>query len=170
MRKELFLMRHAKSDWTVPCSDYDRPLNQRGQRQSMLIGQWMRQHHLSPDCIISSPSVRTRETAMNICDEIDFNIIDVYWEEDLYHANHHVLLAVSLKFLVRYDKVMLLAHNPGMDDLLEYLCKQEELTNTAEGKLMTTASFARLELPTELDDIEFQSAGLLALVRPDELA
>ena len=107
---------------------------------------------------------------MKICDEIDFNIIDVYWEEDLYHANHHVLLAVSLKFLARYDKVMLLAHNPGMDDLLEYLCKQEELTFTAEGKLMTTASFAQLELPTEHDELGYQSARLMALVRPGELA
>lgn len=169
MHKQLYLMRHAKSDWTVPCSDYDRPLNRRGQRQSVLIGRWMREHGLSPDCIISSPSARTRATTMSICDEIDFNIIDVYWEEDLYHANYHVLLALSLKFLDNYDKVMLVAHNPGMDELLEYLVPDTDLRYTPEGKLMTTASFAQLELPTDSGEVRFQSARLMAMIRPGEL-
>jgi len=169
MAKELYLLRHAKSDWSLPCSDYDRPLNTRGKRQSLLIGQWMQDRQIIPQYIISSPAARARETTLSICEMIHFNVIDVYWEENLYHANHHVMLAESKTFLSRYDKVLLVAHNPGMDDFLEFLCPEEELAYTAEGKLMTTASLACIRLHDDTGNIQLHSGQLQTLIRPGEL-
>lgn len=169
MTKHLFLLRHAKSDWNVPVSDHERPLNKRGQRDSLLVGEWMQEHNLIPDCIISSHSARTRETIMNVCLNLDFDSMDIYWEEELYHANQQVLLAECIKFMSKYDTVMLVAHNPGLDDLLEYLCPESELNYTENAKLMTTACFTRIELPADINEITFQSGKLLQLIRPSEI-
>lgn len=166
MTKQLYLLRHAKSDWQVAVSDQERPLNKRGQRDSLLMGEWMQNQQLIPDCIISSHSARTRETIMNVCTSLEFDSLDIYWEEKLYHANHHVLLAESIKFLNKYNTVMLVSHNPGLDGLVEYLCPEQELTYTDNAKLMTTACFAQIKLPENLDEISYQSGQLLQLKRP----
>jgi len=169
MTKQLYLLSHAKSDWNVPVSDHERPLNPRGERDSFLVGEWMRQNNLIPDCIISSHSARTRQTIMNVCLSLDFDSMDIYWEEELYHANQHVLLAESIKFMNKYDTVMLVALNPGLDDLVEYLCPENELSYTEDAKFMTTACFAHIDLPADLNSITFQSGKLNQLLRPDEL-
>lgn len=169
MTKQLYLLRHAKSNWNVPVSDHERPLNKRGQRDSLLVGEWMQLNKLIPDCIISSHSARTRETIMNVCLGLDFDSMDIYWEEELYHANHQVLLAECIKFIHKYDTVMLVAHNPGLDDLLEYLCPESELHYTEDAKLMTTACFAEIALPEEINDITFQSGKLNQLIRPSDI-
>jgi phosphohistidine phosphatase len=168
MSNQLFLLRHAKSDWNVLVSDHDRPLNKRGERDSLLVGEWMQQNNLIPDCVISSHSVRTRQTIMNVCLSLDFDTMDIYWKEELYHANHKVLLAESIKFLNKYDSVMLVSHNPGLDDLLEYLCPENELPYTEDAKLMTTACFAQIDLPPDINDITFQSGRLKQLMRPSD--
>jgi phosphohistidine phosphatase len=170
MTKQLYLLRHAKSDWSIPVSDHERPLNKRGERDSLTVGLWMQNNQLIPDCIISSHASRTRETIMNVCLNLEFDSMDIYWLEELYHANHMVLLSESIKFLNKYDTVMLVAHNPGIDELVEYLCPQDELSYTDEGKLMTTASFAQIELPAETKQISYQSGHLIQLKRPSDLA
>ncbi|MDC1435924.1 histidine phosphatase family protein [Gammaproteobacteria bacterium] len=169
MTKQLYLLRHAKSNWDVPVSDHDRPLNNRGQRDSLLVGEWMQLNNLIPDCVISSHSARTRETIMNVCLSLDFDSMDIYWEEELYHANHQVLLAECIKFMTKYDTVMLVAHNPGLDELLEYLCLENELIYTKDNKLMTTACFAQIDLPAEINEITFQSGKLNQLIRPSDI-
>ncbi len=100
---------------------------------------------------------------------IHFNVIDVYWEDQLYHANHHVMLSAAKKFLSRYNKLLLIAHNPGMDDFLEFLCPDEELAYTAAGKLMTTASLACIRLPDDPASIQLHMGHLETLIRPGEL-
>jgi len=170
MTKQLYLLRHAKSDWNLPVSDHERPLNQRGERDSLAIGKWMQKNRLIPDCIVSSHSARTRETIMNVCLNLEFDSMDIYWKEELYHANHMVLLSESIKFLNKYNTVMLVAHNPGLDGRVEYLCPQDELSYTGDGKLMTTASFAQIALPADTNRITYQSGHLLQLKRPGDLS
>ncbi len=169
MTKQLYLLRHAKSDWNVPVSDHERPLTKRGQRDSLLVGEWMQQNQLIPECIISSHSTRTRETIMNVCLNLEFDSLDIYWEEELYHANHQVLLAESLKFLEKYGTVMLVAHNPGLDELVEYLCPEHDLPYTNDAKLMTTANFAQIDLSSDVNEITYQSGQLIQLIRPKNI-
>ena len=106
---------------------------------------------------------------MNVCLSLDFDSMDIYWEEELYHANHQVLLAECIKFMTKYDTVMLVAHNPGLDELLEYLCLENELIYTKDNKLMTTACFAQIDLPAEINEITFQSGKLNQLIRPSDI-
>jgi phosphohistidine phosphatase len=169
MTKELYLLRHAKSDWSTPCSDFDRPLNTRGKHQSIQIGQWMQARQIIPQCLVSSPAVRARETTLNICDMIHFNVMDVSWQDELYHANHHVMLEAVKKFLSQYDKILMIAHNPGMEDFLKFLCPDKELAYTKTGKLMTTASLACICLPNDPASIQLHTGYIETLIRPGDL-
>ncbi len=150
-------------------SDLQRPLNKRGQRDSLRLGRWLQDNYLIPDCIISSHSQRTRETVMNVCNALEFDTQDVHWLEALYHAGSQGLLRESLTVLESFKSIMLVAHNPGLDDLLEYLCPTSEMSYTTDAKLMTTASFAHIELPEDSNAISYQSGHLVQLIRPRDI-
>tara|TARA_A100001391_G_scaffold157438_1_gene115702 strand:- start:89 stop:610 length:522 start_codon:yes stop_codon:yes gene_type:complete len=167
--KQLILLRHAKSDWSQARPDHQRPLNARGQRQSLLVGKWLAENALNPDCIISSDALRCRETIMQICRSIDFEPENINWEPSLYHAGHREMLSVSLNYLKKHDRLMLVAHNPGLDSLLEYLCPNEQLQYSAGGKLISTSALAQLEIPADLEVNSPHTARLLKLLRPAEL-
>tara|TARA_R110000772_G_scaffold94813_3_gene192978 strand:+ start:556 stop:1068 length:513 start_codon:yes stop_codon:yes gene_type:complete len=169
MSKQLFLVRHAKSDWSVSLPDFERPLNSRGERQSLQIGEWMQTNKLIPDCIISSPATRARDTIMNICTGLDFDPHQICWQAELYHASWKTLLNAALKKLENHNTVMLVAHNPGLDELVERLCPAQELPVENDAKLMTTASFAQFELADNLHEHTYQSGHLIQLIRPVDI-
>ena len=58
--KKLFLIRHAKSDWSDnTLKDFDRGLNARGLKDAPFIGKFLKNKNIIPDLIISSPALRT---------------------------------------------------------------------------------------------------------------
>ena len=61
--KHLTLVRHAKSDWTLPAKDCDRPLNRRGQREAPGMAQRLAEQHVHVDLLITSPALRALTTA-----------------------------------------------------------------------------------------------------------
>ena len=66
--KKLTLLRHAKSGWDDPVArDFDRPLNGRGKRAAHRIGQYLRDHDMHFDHVVSSPAVRCVETIERLC-------------------------------------------------------------------------------------------------------
>ncbi len=61
--KRLTLLRHAKSDWDDPVArDFDRPLNQRGEKAALRIGQFARAQKMRFDFAVASPAVRVVQT------------------------------------------------------------------------------------------------------------
>lgn len=60
MSKQLLIMRHAKSDWSVNTSDFKRPLKLRGKSAAQHMGIWLLQNNLLPDYILSSPAERAK--------------------------------------------------------------------------------------------------------------
>ncbi len=63
--KKLYLIRHAKSDWSNPSlDDFDRPLNKRGKKNAPFMGKILHKKGIYPDLIISSPAYRARTTAL----------------------------------------------------------------------------------------------------------
>ncbi len=50
MAKQLFIIRHAKSDWDDPkLSDHDRPLNKRGHKNAPEMARRLVKKHLIPE-------------------------------------------------------------------------------------------------------------------------
>jgi len=108
MTRTLILTRHAKSAWgnNAP-SDHARPLNKRGRKSAVALGNWLRDNNHLPDQVLSSSSQRTRETY----DLLEIPAPAVFIER-LYHASSEMILQVLRE--AEHANVMILSHNPGI--------------------------------------------------------
>src|SRR5436190_24158555 len=119
--KTLLLLRHAKSSKDEPAlGDFDRPLNDRGKDDAKLMGRFMRERSICPDLLISSPAKRARLTAELVLKAAGLPI-NVAFDERIYEADVHRLLAVVSQIEPGINVVMLVGHNPGCEDLVEVL-------------------------------------------------
>ena len=168
MARELLLLRHAKSDWTRDTDDLDRPLNPRGQRDAAQLARWVHEQGLKPDLILCSPARRTAQTAEALCAQTGFPYADIQWNDDLYLAPVHVLLDALADLPAGARRVMLIGHNPGLEDLLLYLAPAAEAQRHKD-KLLTTATLARLSLPDSAWALQRGVATLQQFVRPRDL-
>lgn len=120
----LILMRHAKSDWgDESLSDHDRPLNERGRRDSRRMAQWLEATDMVPDLILSSSSVRTRETVGLMTDQWTIEPIVTYCQS-LYLATPEAILSAVRSDACDAGKLMVVAHNPGITHLVSSLSGQ----------------------------------------------
>jgi len=146
MTKQLMILRHGKSDFdSVPGGDFERPLNARGERQAMLIGNWMQTHGIVPDVILSSTALRARQTTERVCDAAKFLSTQVVWQDELYLAELETLLKMISMQLAYKDKVLVVGHNPGLEDLLRFLC-EDDLETSKNSGLFSTATLAQVDL------------------------
>ena len=91
--RQLLILRHAKSSHkNEKLDDYDRPLSRRGRLDSKRIGDWLNEKELYPDCILSSPAKRARQTAVRICKRIGFDKAQIIWDKRLYDGNKKSIL------------------------------------------------------------------------------
>jgi len=166
MTKQLFIIRHGKSDWSSPFgSDFERPLNKRGRRQARQLGVWMVAQGILPDIIVSSPAMRAKQTSELVNESLD--MVNLCWQEDLYLAGLSTLLNITSYYLQDYSNVMLVGHNPGLETLLEAICPGV-LPVTDNGKLLTTANLAQVEL--EVAASTPFKGKLLRLIRPKDIS
>ena len=120
--KELFLVRHAKSSWDDPTiSDHDRPLNERGFRNTLEMGRRLSDRGLSPDALISSTALRARTTAEIMAGSINFPKDQIVFDRALYHASATELQEYFGGLDDSHFSVMLFGHNPGMTSLVSHL-------------------------------------------------
>jgi phosphohistidine phosphatase len=118
--KRLCLIRHAKSSWdNVSLQDFDRPLNERGKKDALLMGQELTRH-IIPDLILSSSAKRTKETTALLLQSFN-NDIKVIYEDRLYEASMHGMANVIAEVDESVANLFLVAHNPGIHMLIEYL-------------------------------------------------
>jgi phosphohistidine phosphatase len=142
--KKLILMRHAKSDWQSSAqSDFDRPLNKRGRRAAADMGATLKKHIKPPDLVISSPALRARQTVERLFLNTGWRLDRLRFDESLYMASAEHLARIGEENS-DCDSLMLVGHNPGMEDLLLYLCGPD-VKRTKKGKVFTTANVAVIE-------------------------
>jgi phosphohistidine phosphatase len=164
-QRELLLARHAKSDWNTDAkSDFDRPLSKRGKRDAPRMGEWLQSRELIPDYIVSSPSRRTRRTAEAICEILSMDSKSIAWEPGMYEADLNTLLAVLASCPPNKQRILLIGHNPGLEELLIYLL--DSVPDTGTGKLFPTAAIARLQMPQAWLALKRGEARLLELKTP----
>jgi phosphohistidine phosphatase len=139
--KTLLILRHAKSSWkdeNLP--DRERPLNKRGLGDAPKMGALLRKEDLVPDLVLSSPARRARSTAELATDECGYEG-QVEFREELYSFDAEPYLKALSTLADSYQRVMIVGHNPAMEELLEQL--------TGEYLPMPTAALAQIELPIE---------------------
>ncbi len=167
--RTLLLMRHAKSDWAqLGLTDFDRPLNDRGQKAARRMGLWMKEARVQPDWVICSSACRAQQTLDGLREPLSMPDTQIQHEARAYLAAPDTLL--SLLADCPHDKahVLLIGHNPGLEELLTHLCGNTvPLSKT--GKLMPTATLAQIALDDDWHHLDSGSGRLIEIVRPREL-
>jgi len=168
-KHRLILLRHGKSDWSTNApTDFERPLTDRGRKAARQMGQWMRQQKLVPARVISSPARRARETSLLVAEQLNIDSEEIHWADSVYAASLNDLLAIVRKNSDTARSLLVIGHNPGLDDLLCYLSR-DPVALTSDGKLLTTAAVAVLDYGAQPLAAKADSARLELLMRPRDL-
>lgn len=168
MSRELLILRHGKSDWDVDVDDYHRPLMERGKRGALQIGAWLLQQNLVPDHVVSSPAERAIATAEKAVKAMGLKTASISQDERIYAAGLGSLMDVVRTTPGKVKRLMLVGHNPGVEQLLNYLVR-EDIEETEDGKLLPTATVARLILDCEWSEAGAGCAELDSITRPKSL-
>lgn len=113
--RRLILTRHTKSAWDDPATaDHDRPLNRRGRRAALELGEWLNSRGYEPDQVLCSTAERTKETWSRLAAAP----LEVTPKVEFVPALYHAAPDVMMKYLSKAtgDCVMLIGHNPGIAD------------------------------------------------------
>ena len=117
--KKLYIIRHAKSSWKdLTLNDFDRPLNKRGKQNVLLMGSILKEKHILPDMIISSPALRAKLTAKEIARIISFTK-DIKFYENIYDASSYDLIGILKSIDDNNNSLFLFGHNPSLNSLAE---------------------------------------------------
>lgn len=158
----LYLLRHAKSSWDDESKqDFERPLSSRGRKACALIGEYIEEKGIDFDLVLVSTSVRTRETIELIRERAKFRA-EVRYDERIYEATVSQLLDVISQVDSDQKSVLLVGHNPGIEELLALL--------TGDQQHVTTANFAKIKLKVTKWSANLAGKGTLEwIVRPKEI-
>jgi phosphohistidine phosphatase len=112
--RRVMLLRHAKSDWSNPGGgDQARPLNARGRETAPLVGRYLAQSGLTPDLIVCSTAIRTRQTCALVTAELA-KVPKIAFEEALYLAEPEEIISVIQTAPAKAHTLMIVGHNPGI--------------------------------------------------------
>ena len=168
MSRTLILLRHGKSDWSTGEIDFERPLKKRGRQASVLVGKWLSSTDQVPDFVVSSPAKRAMQTAEIACEAMSPRNIKIFKRKHIYLATPEELLYVLEECPSEAGRVMLVGHNPGLEELLYYLI-DGQMKIPDDGKIMPTATLAVMTMPDNWSQLQNGSAQLETLIRPREL-
>lgn len=130
MQRTLIMIRHAKSSWSNPLqSDFERPLNERGEHDAPMMGQRLKALGIQPDLIISSMAKRAKQTAKKIAKELGYDEANILWYEKLYHCIPQVFEEVIYEVDDKYKNVFIVAHNPGITEFVNQLSHAFKIDN-----------------------------------------
>jgi len=119
----LYLMRHgqARNDAS---SDINRRLTSMGQDHVKDLAKLLWEKEIDFDCVFYSPAVRTRETMLLMCQGLKIGEQHQIEDKRIYNASVYDLQAVIKEINERDENVLLVGHNPGLEDLVLNLTQQ----------------------------------------------
>ncbi|WP_137813327.1 SixA phosphatase family protein [Gandjariella thermophila] len=128
--RSLVVLRHAKSAWPEDTPDAHRPLADRGRRDAPAAGRWLRTHLDRIDLVVCSPAVRARQTWELVSGQLKTPPA-VREDERVYEASAETLLAVTRDLPGDAHTVVLVGHNPGLEDLVALLTGDRQQVKTS---------------------------------------
>jgi phosphohistidine phosphatase len=167
--RRLWLLRHAKSSWDDPgLDDHDRPLAPRGRDAATRIAGYLERETIRPSLVVCSSARRARETLGAVLPSLGTDLT-VRVDPDLYTFSGARLLEAVLAFPDVCAEVMLIGHNPAIEDLAAALARGGERLETLRDKY-PTAGLAGLDLDVaSWADVAPGRAMLATFVIPREL-
>ena len=167
-KRTLYLLRHAKSSWDDPAlPDRDRPLAPRGHRACELVAEHLRRHKITPALVLCSSSTRTRETLERVSAGFS-RPVEALIEDGLYAATAAELLARLRTVDSAVASVLLIGHQPAVQELAVSLVRAEPQRRALNGKFPTGA-LATLTITSSWASLAPETATLNAFVKPRDL-
>lgn len=167
----LYILRHAKSSWSLPGrSDFDRPLNRRGRSDLPKLAAAIVQRNYLPQAIYCSSAARTRETIAGILAKLPAEQagMEIHYADELYSGSLENYLGV----LAAHDTpqpLMIVGHNPTCEMLAFWLTGGETGSSMIHIKYPTGA-IAVIDIPVDRwSDIDKGTGTLVDFVRPRDL-
>lgn len=159
--RRLLLIRHAKSSHKFEeLDDHERPLNKRGERDSITVARHLADKGETLDVIYSSTAIRALDFAQVLS---DFTNITLVPELSFYTFDPDELISIIKSLPDTLYEVAIVAHNPAMTEVVN------RLTNEEISKI-PTAGVAALNCPIdEWADILEAKAELSYLISPKTL-
>ncbi len=160
--KVLILFRHGKSDWSAEgASDFNRPLNSRGIRETLEQAQRLLKEGYRPDGILSSPAIRAWHTAHLMAQAASLPHSHVIPIHEFYEGDREAIYEAISGLSEAWKVVILVGHNPLWSEIAS-----EWLGRTIE---LRTAEATGFSLPAECSWNQWQSTKLtllFCLVKP----
>lgn len=167
----LMILRHAKSSWDDPkLDDFSRPLAPRGIKAAPKIGASIQRLDLTPDLILCSTAMRAKSTLGLIMPHLDGETT-IMMQDELYHIDVADALLDHVQAQDdRHKSVMLIGHNPVLQDLALMLVHKgtdKDLSQLAEK--FPTAALAVIRFKTDHWSRIGKDGRLERLLLPREL-
>lgn len=160
--RTLVLVRHAKAEQVLGKPDHDRSLTDRGRSDALAAGRWLHEQGVSPDLVICSTSVRTRETWAGIS-QGGCHTAYVEYRRAVYQDGTEGVLQSVREDGGEVDSLVVVGHSPGIPDAAALLSDGEGSSQAhralAEG--FPTSGIAVLEVEGEWADLEPGTARLV---------
>ncbi len=171
MSCRLLLLRHAKSSWEAAgLADHDRPLAPRGNRAVVALRRHLADTHVTPDLVLCSTARRAVDTWDGIAPAFPAGT-PVEFARELYGASAGDLLSRLRRLPAAVGCVLLVGHNPGLEDLATGLAGsgRVDLVRRLQTKFPTGA-LATLVVPGPWAGLWWSTAELAGFVVPRELS
>lgn len=168
--KTLLVLRHAKAEADAPSgSDFDRRLTSRGHRDSAAVGRALRTSGCRLDAILASPAARVVETVDGLVQAAGFELAAI-WDRRLYNAPPQTLLEAIRGTEAAVETLLIVAHNPGLPELILHLATANDLRDRVAGGFQT-AALAELRLAVDRwADAGARCGRIVSLERPSKPA
>ncbi|PZO09904.1 MAG: phosphoglycerate mutase [Lysobacteraceae bacterium] len=141
--RELILLRHAHAEPPAPGQeDFDRPLSLQGQAEAEAAGRWLKEHGYTPDRVVCSSALRTRETTEQAMAVLGF--VETRHEPRIYDATPGRLMQV-IDENRDAARLLLVGHNPGFEQLAALLSSGQ----SGDFRGMPAGGIAVLSLPAD---------------------
>ena len=167
--RELLLLRHAKSSWGSDAdTDFDRPLAKRGKKDCPRLGAWLAARDALPDCVVSSPARRARQTARRVLQAAGGEPEAILYDERLYGAGAQTVLRIIAESPADCRRVMIVAHYPALEEVAMYL-GGDAVGAGENGKIYPTGTLSWFSIDRDWEFTLDAEAELLDIVRPRSL-
>jgi phosphohistidine phosphatase len=167
----LLIWRHAKSSWNnAHLADHDRPLAPRGRRAADVMADHLAGIDPPPALVLCSTALRARDTLEPLRSRLPAGT-DVRIEDDLYGASAAELLARLRQVDESTGSVLLVGHNPGLEDLAARLAGGGDPALVARLRAkFPTGALATVSFSGRWKELGSKPARLEAYVVPADLS
>jgi phosphohistidine phosphatase len=170
MSKTVGLLRHAKSSWKdSTLSDFDRPLNKRGELSARRMGEEMRRLEIAFDRVIASPAKRVTQT-LDLVQQGYGGALPIRFEPRIYEAPLQALLDIIREADQSAKSLLIVGHNPAFARLAIYLTRADDPLYLTVAAHYPTGALYQAELPVRSwGDIDPGSGSVRHFIKPREI-